>query len=159
MLTATVASGTYYVVVGSHGGYGDVGQYTVSVLADTNLLTSSVATLPSYTSTTNFTVRWSGGNTANGSGIAFYDLFVSADGGAFTPWLTATTQTSATFTGTDGHAYGFYSVATDNAGNREATPTAAQATTRIDTQAPSSSVAELPEAEPADVHPELVRQR
>jgi hypothetical protein len=30
-LTATVARGTYYVVVGSHGGYGDVGQYTVSV--------------------------------------------------------------------------------------------------------------------------------
>src|SRR5262249_1930677 len=30
-LTATVASGTYYVVVGSHGAYGDVGQYTVTV--------------------------------------------------------------------------------------------------------------------------------
>jgi hypothetical protein len=30
-LTATVASGTYYVVVGSHGDYGDVGQYTVTV--------------------------------------------------------------------------------------------------------------------------------
>src|SRR5262249_4007874 len=32
-LTATVASGTCYVVVGSHGDYGDVGQYTVSVTA------------------------------------------------------------------------------------------------------------------------------
>src|SRR5262249_39123079 len=30
-LTATVPSGTYYVVVGSHGDYGDVGQYTVTV--------------------------------------------------------------------------------------------------------------------------------
>lgn len=29
-LTATVSSGTYYVVVASHGSYGDVGQYTLS---------------------------------------------------------------------------------------------------------------------------------
>ena len=33
------------------------------------------------------------------------------------------------FTGMAGHTYGFYSVATDNVGNREATPTAAEATT------------------------------
>jgi hypothetical protein len=30
-LTATVPPGSYYVAVGSHGGYGDAGQYTVSV--------------------------------------------------------------------------------------------------------------------------------
>jgi hypothetical protein len=29
-ITATVAAGTYYLVVASHGAYGDVGQYTVS---------------------------------------------------------------------------------------------------------------------------------
>jgi hypothetical protein len=50
---------------------------------------------------------------------------------AFTPFLTATTQTSATFTGQFGHTYGFYSVATDNVGNRQPTPTAAQATIQL----------------------------
>jgi hypothetical protein len=41
----------------------------------------------------------------------------------------ATTHTSATFTGQNGHTYAFYSVATDNVGNREATPSTAQAST------------------------------
>src|SRR5262249_34030405 len=49
--------------------------------------------------------------------------------GPFVVWLTGTIQTSATYTGVVGHTYGFYSVATDNVGNREATPSAAQATT------------------------------
>src|SRR5262249_10068620 len=47
----------------------------------------------------------------------------------FTPWLTATTTTSATYAGTSGHSYAFFSVATDIAGNRQPTPAAAQATT------------------------------
>ena len=38
---------------------------------------------------------------------------------------------SALFTGQPGHTYGFYSVATDNAGNVQPTPTSAQATTQI----------------------------
>jgi hypothetical protein len=111
---------------------------------DTVPPTSSVAPLPAFENTAGFTVSWSGSDNTGGSGLATYDVFVIDNGGTPTAFLTATTQTSATFTGQDGHRYGFYSVATDNAGNRQATPTAPQATTLVDTVAPTSSVASLP---------------
>jgi len=47
-----------------------------------------------------------------------------------------TTQTSATFTGQVGHAYGFYSVATSNLGLVQPTPTAPQATIAVVPQPP-----------------------
>ena len=86
--------------------------------------------LPATEASTSFTVSWSGQDDPGGSGIAFYNIYVSEDGGPFTLWQTDTTQTSATFTGHHGHTYGFYSVATDNVGNVQATPTAAQARRR-----------------------------
>ncbi len=101
---------------------------------DTAGPTSSVQPLPGVEPSTNFTVSWSGQDETGGSGLAFYDVYVSDNGGAFTPWLTGTTQTSATYPGTNGHTYGFYSVATDNVGNRQAIPAAAQATTQIVSQ-------------------------
>jgi hypothetical protein len=58
-------------------------------------------------------------------------VYVSDNGGPFTAFLTATTQTSATFHGVNGHKYAFFSVATDNVGNIQATPKAAQATTTL----------------------------
>ena len=45
---------------------------------------------------------------------------------------------SYTATAGDG-SYGFYTVATDNAGNAQATPAGAQATTVLDSTAPSST--------------------
>jgi hypothetical protein len=39
--------------------------------------------------------------------------------------------TSAVYQGINGHTYGFYSVATDNAGNSQATPAGAQASTTV----------------------------
>jgi hypothetical protein len=66
-----------------------------------------------------------------GSGIASYDVYVSEDNGPFTPFLTATTATAATFTGQFGHTYPFHSAATSNVGLVQPTPTAAQATTRL----------------------------
>ena len=60
-----------------------------------------------------------------------YNIYVSDDGGPFTLWQSDTTATSATFTGAAGHTYGFYSVATDNVGLVQPTPTGAQATTKI----------------------------
>ena len=88
--------------------------------------------LPAVTSSTSFLVSWSGTDDADGhpgSGIASYDVFVSDNGGAFTPFQTRTTQTSAPFAGQVGHTYSFYSVATDNVGHVQPTPTSAQATT------------------------------
>ncbi len=104
---------------------------------------TSTVTMLSAFSPASFTVRWSG-NDGNGSGIASYDVYVSDDGGVFTLWQHNNTQTSAVYTGADGHTYGFYSIASDNVGNVQATPSTAQAMTTVDTIAPTSTVAALP---------------
>jgi hypothetical protein len=93
--------------------------------------TSAVTPLPAVTGTASFTVTWSGSPGAGAHSIAAYDILISTDGGPFSPFRTGTAQTSATFTGVFGHSYGFYSVATDDLGTRQATPTAAQATTTV----------------------------
>ena len=95
-------------------------------------LTSTVAALPSDETLSTFNVAWSGSDANNGSAISGFNIYVSDNGGAFTPWLDDTTLTSATFAGQDGHSYGFYSVATDNAGNVEPTPQSAEASTVVD---------------------------
>ena len=86
-----------------------------------------------------FQVRWSGSDA--GSAIAGYTVYVSDNGGAFTPWLINTRLTEATYQGQNGHGYAFYSIATDNAGNRELVPVLADVTVNVDTGRPS--VAEL----------------
>jgi Dockerin type I domain len=94
--------------------------------------TSSVSALPTFSPAT-FLVNWSGQDDPSGSGIATYNVYVSDDDGPFTLWQSATTQTSATYTGQDGHTYAFYSVATDNVGNVLPTPSSAQASTTVST--------------------------
>jgi RHS repeat-associated protein len=93
--------------------------------------TSKVSQLPAVSTSSPFLVQWSGQDDTGGSGIADFRIYVSDNGGPFAPFLTGTTQTSASFKGTNGHSYAFYSVATDNVGNVEATPSAAQATTKV----------------------------
>ncbi len=90
--------------------------------------TSSVQPLDAGSPAT-FDVTWAGSD--GGSGIAYYDVYVSVDGGGFSLWQTHVTTTTAPFTGMDGSAYGFYSVATDNVGHRQAIPASAQAVTLI----------------------------
>jgi uncharacterized repeat protein (TIGR03803 family) len=90
---------------------------------------SSVAPLPAVSSLT-FAVHWSGSD-GTGPGIAAYDIYVSDNGGPWQLWQSQTSQLSAYFTGQPGHTYGFYSVATDQTGDVQATPSAAQATTSI----------------------------
>ena len=106
---------------------------SIAVL-DTTAPTSQVSALPAQVRTASFTVSWSGQD--SGTGIASYDIYVSDNGGAFGLWLDHTAQTSATFTGQDGHTYAFYSVAKDNAGNTEAPPATpdAQTTVRLNHQ-------------------------
>jgi RHS repeat-associated protein len=118
------------------------------VTIDSGPPTSSVAALPAVTSVNAFIVSWSGTDDPGGSGIASYTVSISDNGGPFTPWLTNTTQTSATYVGQDGHTYAFYSVATDNVGNVQPTPTTAQATTTVDATPPTSTVAALPAFSP-----------
>ncbi len=61
----------------------------------------------------------------------------------------ATTSTSASYSGTSGHAYFFRARARDNAFNLEAWPPDYDTTTYVDNQAPTTSVAALPATSPA----------
>jgi RHS repeat-associated protein len=101
------------------------------ITIDAGAPNSHVAPLPATETSAVFTVSWSGQDDPGGSGIGSYDVYVSDNGGPFTLWQSATTQTSAAFDGVNGHTYAFYSVAKDNVGHVEATPTASQATTLI----------------------------
>ena len=94
-------------------------------------LTGTVAALPPDETSPEFNVSWSGTDSASGSAIASYTIYVSDDGGPFSTWLSNTTLTSASYLGQYGHTYSFYSVATDNVGNVQPTPTSAQATTMV----------------------------
>ena len=100
------------------------------VTADNGAPASSVVTIPGVTTSPSFTLNWSGQDDALGSGIADFDVYVSTDGGPYS-LFTSGTLTSALFTGQTGHTYSFYSVATDNVGLVQPTPSAAQATTFV----------------------------
>ena len=59
-------------------------------------------------------VAWS---SADVSAVRSYDVQVSTNGGAWTPWLTAVTKTTEVYAGADGHGYAFRVRATDAKGN------------------------------------------
>lgn len=84
---------------------------------DESTPTSSVTTQPIQVDGPSIPISWSGTDSA--TPIATYDIYVSDNFGPFIPFQTGTPATSATFNGTLGHSYGFFSVATDGDGNRE----------------------------------------
>ncbi len=92
---------------------------------------SHVDALPAVTYGTEFPVDWSGSDDAGGSGVASYEVFLMRDGDSPVPWKLGTAETSGTFRGEFGHRYGFFSVATDAAGNREIPVSVAQAETEL----------------------------
>ncbi|MCX7681661.1 MAG: hypothetical protein N2508_06830, partial [Anaerolineae bacterium] len=108
---------------------------------DTVRPTSAVSPLPRYSTIPTITVRWSGSD--NGSGLAFYDVYMADTGSMFNAWRSATTITSSQHIGSDGHEYTFYSLATDRAGNVQDRPTV-MALTLVDLTPPASSVSALP---------------
>ena len=89
--------------------------FMVKMIEDTP--TSFATSTSTQVHTNSFTVSWGGSSAV--SGALTFDVLVSDNGGPFTPFQTATTATSATFTGVAGHTYGFFSIATDAAGNKE----------------------------------------
>jgi RHS repeat-associated protein len=92
---------------------------------------SSVDPLPAVTLTESFTVAWSGGDDAGGSGIADYDVYASIDGGPFLPWLRHTVDAAGVYIGQAGHSYAFFSIARDHVGHVESLPATADATTFV----------------------------
>ena len=99
---------------------------------------SAVQALAPVTNATAVNVSWSG--TDVGSGIATYTIYVSDNGGPFAAWLSGTSATSGVFTGTAGHVYGFFSIATDAAGNVQAAKTIADASTTLNLAASSTTL-------------------
>ena len=97
---------------------------------DAGLPSSSVAALPT-SSPAVFNTSWSGEDDAGGSGIASFSVFVSDNNGPFIAFVKGSTAISAVYTGTVGHTYRFYSVATDNVGHVEATPATFDAQTLV----------------------------
>jgi RHS repeat-associated protein len=96
---------------------------------DTAAPTSTITALPATINTTDFTVAWTGND--SGSGVVSYDIYVSDNSGEFQIWKSATTDLSATYSGTVGHTYAFYSIATDGVGRTQTIPTSAQASISI----------------------------
>ncbi len=84
-------------------------------------------------------MSWSGTPGSDGYGVANYSIYVSDNDAQYTLWKHMTTGTSGTFTGANGHTYRFYSVAEDTDNNIQATPTAPQATTTVQTAASSKT--------------------
>ncbi|MBI5565795.1 MAG: VCBS repeat-containing protein, partial [Chloroflexi bacterium] len=94
---------------------------------------SSSVNSPASSSSTSFTVFWSGSDAH--SGIDNYDVQYrdKTTNSAWTTWKSATSLTSSTFNGTGGHIYEFRSRARDNVGNLEAYPGVADLTTEVRT--------------------------
>ena len=90
---------------------------------------SAVAPLPPTIADQPFEVQWIG--TDKGSGIAYYNVYVSVNDGPDSLWMPAATAISAIFSGEVGNVYRFYSLATDHVGNVEETPSVPDATTTI----------------------------
>ena len=90
-------------------------RYTV----DGDVPFSSVASLPDTIYATTFNLSWSGEDPSGASGLKSYSLYVSRNGGPFALEAGDLEQTQYVFTGEPGLDYGFYTIAVDNAGNRE----------------------------------------
>ena len=97
---------------------------------------SGVTALPAVENQATFNVAWTG--TDKGSGIVSYNIYVSDNGGPFTVWQPAVSTSVSPFTGQPGHTYGFYSIATDGAGNVQAAKNVADSTTTVSASATGS---------------------
>jgi parallel beta-helix repeat protein len=141
--TATEGDGTYSFYTIATDKAGNI-QPTPASPTTTQLDTTpptSQATLPQYTNSSSITVSYTASDI--GSGLAKVDLYAKgpADSG-YAQVATAGSPTgsgSFNFAATEGDgSYSFYTIATDQAGNTQAAPAGPNATTRLDTTAPTS---------------------
>ncbi|MGE0267302.1 MAG: hypothetical protein AB7S78_02425 [Candidatus Omnitrophota bacterium] len=89
---------------------------------------SSMNSMDSEGTLTSFDISWSGSDAH--SGIKEYTLYISEDFGPYTETLT-TTGTLTSFVGVNGSTYSFYTIATDQVGNREDAPVSPDLTITI----------------------------
>ncbi len=93
---------------------------TVLNTIDNDLPQSQVLALPDTQSTLTFPVRWTGSDV--GSGIRYYDLYFTENGGPVQVYAEQYSDTVIDFTGVAGAVYEFFTVAYDTALNREEDP-------------------------------------
>ena len=91
-------------------------------------LVKSIAAFPAEADAA-IILAWTGNDV--GAGIGGYDIYVSTNGGPWTLWLENTPLQSATFLGQFPNSYGFYSIARDGTGLREAPPSVPDAQTKV----------------------------
>ncbi len=136
----TAAEGNYTLIVDPADDtvdpQGGLGSSAISWLMDTTPPSSAVDSLPAQTTSTSFAVRVTASDTPKSgdapSGVASIAIYDSVNGGPFVRFTTVLpSDPVAIFTGQPGDTYAFYSVATDNTGNIEPTPTAPQATITV----------------------------
>jgi hypothetical protein len=119
---------------------GNVGPASnASIVYDTVAPVSFMPMLAAVVDDLVFDVCWTAADATSGV-AAFFVQYMDANG-TWTDWMAGTCQTSARFTGLDGHNYRFRALAVDRAGNREATYKEASGTVRIELPPPFLAVA------------------
>ena len=120
----------------------------VVTVTDSQIPTSSVSSLPTFETPSSFSVPYTASD-LGGSGLAYVELFYRlGTSGAFTKyttgavpnghWTSSPIEFDSSTTGGDG-TYQFYTRAVDTLGNQEAPPPSLDATTTVDTVAPSTA--------------------
>jgi hypothetical protein len=121
--TVTAVGGHYNIVLPAatnQNAFWDPELYMIGgrsyILIETDTLAPQISAYAPSVSEGPIPLVWSG-NDGLGGGVANFDVSVSIDGGTPELWLAGTTSTYAVFPGELFHAYTFYVVARDRAGN------------------------------------------
>jgi len=113
---------SFYSIAIDRGGNYEAGKSVAeaNTTVDATPPASKVAAMAAFQRQPEFRVSWSGSDAT--SGIKGFDVYSSVDDGGFEKWQSGTAATFAEFSGEDGHAYAFYCIATDKAGNVQPGP-------------------------------------
>ena len=118
------------------------------------LVTAAVGPLPAAEHSGTFTVTWSGQSDLPSRATTSTPRSTAA-----AVRLTGTAQVQASYSGIDGHRYGFAVVAVNTLGVRSATPTAPQATTQVQTSAATATMLQASACTPTRTSPSASRRR
>ena len=113
--------------------------YYIPILARDTLAPSSSITAMATSTSSSFTVAWTGEDTdiTGSPAVASYDIQYQVDSGAWTDWLSRTTLLSDLFTGAlDEKIYGFRSRSRDRYDNLETYPNSADTSTYANLSVP-----------------------
>lgn len=135
---------------------GNIGEGTAerSFIVDTTAPVGTIQSLPSFQNTATFAVTVAGQDPLSGdvaSGVSAYEIYSQVNGGAFSLWTTvAANNPTAWYTAESNQILGFYAIAIDAAGNREASVATREVVTRTgDVTLPVTSVSDVNTSSPS----------